>query len=219
MQKFITDFEYKNERDYIHSTTMIHALSKIIHNGFYPEEEWEVPGIDARFHKPVHCNGKFYVSEERPDLDKINTVSAAFRYYDARHAISAVFVEDKDTRVVNRIKTEYYVEDIVAEGDFSGTCMIGCPSTNAMIENIIEANKKIHQMTLKDKESLRVVNLYMKKLPVSLPASNMLNSGKVQLKIKNVGARTRDDSVATLNSLSFPETSKDSFELSYVVYW
>lgn len=218
MQKFTTNFEYKNDRDYVHSTTMIHALSKIIHNSFYPGKEWEVPMIDAKFHKPVHCNGEFFISEKRSDLDKI-AAAAEFSYYDTKHAISAVFVEDKDTRVVNRIKTDYSVEDLVVEGDFSGTCRIGCPNTNAMIENIIEANKIIHQITLKDKDSLRVVNLYIKKLPVFLPASGMPDSGKAQLKIKNIGARTRDDSVATLNSLSFPEICMDSFELSYVVYW
>ena len=219
MLKFKSNFEYKNERKYVHSTTMISALRTIVHNSYYPEPEWEMTMIDARFHKQVHCNGDFYISEKRSDLDTIGEVAAEFRYYDKEHDISAVFVEQKDAMITNRVNVDYSVEGVVMDGDFSGTCIIDCSSTSNMVENIIEANKKIHQMTLKDKDNLQVVNLYMKKVPVSLSAFSISNTQTVALKIENVGARIRDDSIATLNTLSFPGEKMSSFEMSYIAYW
>ena len=218
VHEFITDFEFKGERDYVHSTTMLEELTRLVYKNFYSEGEWEKSKIDAKFHKPVLFNGKFQISENRDELLEGNIASADFKFYDNKHKIEAQFVEDKNNKVTKSIKTNYSVEDVVVKSDFSGICRINCSSRTAMVENVIEANKRIHQITLNDKSNFKVINLYMKKFPVSLPIFRLPNSDKILLKIENIGIRHRDDSVATLNSLYFPELKTDRFELSYIVY-
>ena len=214
MKEFKTDFEFKDNRNYVHSTTMIEDLCRLIYGNFYPESEWEMHKIDAKFHKEVLCNGKFLIAEDISELPESDTASADFRFYNATRSIYAAFVEDKGASVTKRIKTNYRVEDIVLEKDFSGTCRIGCPDRAAFVENVIEANKRMHLLTLKDKnKSLKVINLYMKKFPAFVPDE----AKELLLKIENISVRQREGSLATLNSLYFPNVQSIRFEIAYVV--
>jgi len=214
MKEFKTDFEFKDNRNYVHSTTMIEYLCRLIYGNFYPESEWEMHKIDAKFHKEVLCNGKFLIAEDISELPESDTASADFRFYNATRSIYAAFVEDKGASVTKRIKTNYRVEDIVLEKDFSGTCRIGCPDRAAFTENVIEANKRMHLLTLKDKnKSLKVINLYMKKFPAFVPDE----AKELLLKIENISVRQREGSLATLNSLYFPNVQSIRFEIAYVV--
>jgi len=214
MKEFKTDFEFKDNRNYVHSTTMIEYLCRLIYGNFYPESEWEMHKIDAKFHKEVLCNGKFLIAEDISELPESDTASADFRFYNATRSIYAAFVEDKGASVTKRIKTNYRVEDIVLEKDFSGTCRIGCPDRAAFVENVIEANKRMHLLTLKDKnKSLKVINLYMKKFPAFVPDE----AKELLLKIENISVRQREGSLATLNSLYFPNVQSIRFEIAYVV--
>jgi len=214
MKEFKTDFEFKDNRNYVHSTTMIEYLCRLIYGNFYPESEWEMHKIDAKFHKEVLCNGKFLIAEDISELPESDTASADFRFYNATRSIYAAFVEDKGASVTKRIKTNYRVEDIVLENDFSGTCRIGCPDRAAFVENVIEANKRMHLLTLKDKnKSLKVINLYMKKFPAFVPDE----AKELLLKIENISVRQREGSLATLNSLYFSNVQSIRFEIAYVV--
>jgi len=214
MKEFKTDFEFKDNRNYVHSTTMIEDLCRLIYGNFYPESEWEMHKIDAKFHKEVLCNGKFLIAEDISELPESDTASADFRFYNATRSIYAAFVEDKGASVTKRIKTNYRVEDIVLENDFSGTCRIGCPDRAAFVENVIEANKRMHLLTLKDKnKSLKVINLYMKKFPAFVPDE----AKELLLKIENISVRQREGSLATLNSLYFSNVQSIRFEIAYVV--
>lgn len=214
MKEFKTDLEFKDSRNYVHSTTMLETLCGFIYGNIYPEDKWEMPKIDAKFHKEVLCNGKFLIAEDISKLPESGTASADFRFYDATRSIYAAFIEDKGISVTKRIKTNYRIEDIVLEKDFFGTCRIGCADRSAFTENVIEANKRIHLLTLRDKNKvLKVINLYMKKFPAFVP-----NEAKeLLLKIENISVRQREGSIATLNSFYFPDVQSIRFEMAYVV--
>lgn len=215
MKEFKSDFEFKDDRDYVHSSTMLEGLSRLIYEHFIPEDVWEKPIVDAKFHNPILFNGKFLISEDSSRFSENISVSADFRFYDGKHNITAVFIEDKGGNVVRRIKTNYSVEDIIIGRNFSGTCKIACPNRAAFTENIIEANKRIHLLTLKDKGTdLKIINLYMKRFPVY---RSIENYDYILLKIENIGVRPRDDSLATLNSLYFPQLQLERFEMAYIV--
>jgi len=214
MKEFKTDFEFKDNRNYVHSTTMIEYLCRLIYGNFYPESEWEMHKIDAKFHKEVLCNGKFLIAEDISELPESGTASADFRFYDATRRIYAAFIEAKGISVTKRIKTNYRIEDIVLEKVFSGTCRIGCADRAAFIENVIEANKRLHLLTLRDKsKTLKVINLYMKKFPAFVPDE----AKELLLKIENISVRQREGSLATLNLLYFPDVQSIRFEMAYVV--
>ena len=157
----------------------------------------------------------FYSTENSSISSENISVSADFRFYDGIHNITAVFVANEEANVVRRIKTSYSIRDVVLEKDFSGTCKIGCPNRAAFTENIIEANKRIHLLTLKDKKTdLKVINLYMKRFPVYLSIENY---DYILLKIENISVRLRDGILATLNSLYFPQLQSERFEMVYTV--
>ena len=174
-----------------------------------------MPKVDARFHKEVLFNGRFLVSEDNTTIPEYSSTSANFRFYDKDHSIMAVFTEDKEVNVVHRIKTSYSVEDIMVQRDFSGICKIGCNNRIAFTENIIEANKRVHLLTLKDRgTNLKVINLYMKGFPVY---HYIEECDYLLLKIENISVRPRDSSLATLNSLYFPQLQSERFEMAYIV--
>ena len=215
MKEFKSDFEFKDDRTYIHSSTLIEEMCRFFYENYYSEEKWGMPIADAKFHKPILFNGKFLISENSFISPENVSVSADFRFYDGKHNITAVFVANEGANVVRRIKTSYSIEDVVLEKDFSGTCKIGCPSRAAFTENIIEANKRIHLLTLKDKNTdLKVTNLYMKRFPVYLSTENY---DYILLKIENISVRLRDGILATLNSLYFPQLQSERFEMVYTV--
>lgn len=215
MKEFKSNFEFKDDRSYVHSSTLIEEMCRLVYGNFYAEEKWKMPMVDAKFHKPILFNGKFLIFEDSSRFYENISVSADFRFYDGKHNITAVFIEDKGGNVVRRIKTNYSVEDIIIERNFSGTCKIACPNRAAFTENIIEANKRIHLLALKDKGTdLKIINLYMKRFPVY---RSIENYDYILLKIENIGVRPRDDSLATLNSLYFPQLQLERFEMAYIV--
>ncbi len=215
MKEYKTEFEFKDSRHYVHSTTMLECLYRLVSENYYNEEKWEMPKVDAKFHKEVFFNGRFLLFSDEPDLSEYGAASANFRFYDKSFNIKAIFIEDRGIDVAQRIKTNYSVEDIVMERDFTATCKIGCNSRIAFTENIIEANKKVHLLTLNNRgKNLKVINLYMKGVPVSHASKNC---DYLLLKIVNMSARQRGNSVVTLNSLSFHELHTEPFEISYIV--
>jgi hypothetical protein len=219
MREFKTDFEFKNERSYVHSTTMIEEVSRLVFNEICSSITWNLPKIDAKFHRIIESNGTFIITDNTSLFTHCIEPSAEFKIYDINNSMNAFFIEDNKMIVVRKVRTEYSVENINFEGNFSGTCTINCSSRQVMTENIIEANKRFHQLSLEDKGSLKIVNLYLRRLPLDLPRSVALSRSHLILKIQNIGARERDNSIATLNSLYFPELKSDRFELSYVTNW
>jgi len=214
-----SNFEFKGSRNYVHSSTLLEDLNKIVYAHFYQENKWQMPKIDAQFHKEILANGLFKLSENITDLKSDKNVPAVFKFYDHQKSISAIFIEQSKMEVDRRIETKYSIKDMVANGDFSCTCEINCSSLKAYIENVIEANKRLHLITLKDKGSnLKILNLYMKNFPASFPVDKVKDPNRVLLEIKNISARNRNDSIATLNSFSFPAVDMDPFEIAYVVY-
>lgn len=215
MKEFKTNFEFKDNRSYVHSTTLLEELCNLVYENFYPEQQWEMPKVDAKFNKWILFNGKFQISEEDISPSENIVVSADFRFYDRKHNITAIFIEDKDMSVVRRIKTSYSIGDIVLERDFSGICKIGCKNRITYTENVIEANKRLHLITLKDRgEGLKVINLYLRKFPVY---HYIEECDCLLLKIENISVRPRGSSVVTLNSLYFPQLGMERFEMAYIV--
>lgn len=218
IQEYETDFEFKDKRTYVHASTLLEELIKLVYGNIYPEEKWEEPKIDAKFHKSVLYNGILKLSENPDALPDYDLANSTFRFSDDNRSVSATFHENENMGIVRSIKTSYSVEDIVLEKDFSGLCKIDCSSRVSLVENIIEANKRIHLLTCKHRSSdVKVINLYMRKFPVSLPVIGNIDYGRILLKIENVSARQRDKSVVTLNSLYFPELEIERFEISFIV--
>jgi hypothetical protein len=216
IREYNSDFEYKDKRNYVHSSTLVSDFSELILLNYYSIDKWDNPVIDAKFTEVIQSNGIFRLVEGDGSLGKKNPISAKIVFYDKNIKISAVFIENKSQMISRRIATNYGVSDVVLNEDFSGTCSVECNSLDETVENVIEANKRIHLLTLAGKgDQQKVVNVYMKKFPVTLPEEKTKN--RVLLKIKNTGVRYQNKSVTTLNSFSFQDSETECFEIAYKV--
>jgi len=178
--------------------------------------DWNSSKIDASFHKKLVTNGMFYFFDESEERKKNNTTAATFKIYSGNSTVSVQFDADKNQAVTKNCKTNYLVSEIVQTRPFEGSCMIGCSSYRALIENIIEANKRIHLLTLKDNgKNPEVINLYMKNCPFVLDSEKF--NKKTGIEITNQSTRQLIGSIMTLNSVVFPGIDVDPVEISYIV--
>jgi hypothetical protein len=214
MREFETDFEFKDSRDYVHSTTMLEKLSQLIEENWRPREKWKLPKVDAKFLQLIHGNGKFHIQEERFGRGTKKKIMAEFKWSDESLRLFAVFAEEADRPVGRRIETNPQIDDIRLGKDYCGVCSIGCGDRISYVENVIEANKRIHLLTLNRKEKLQVLNGYMKGFPIQ---ATYEAGDKTRIEIENVGARPREGGVVTLNTIGFPEWGNERFEISYIV--
>ena len=216
IKEFKTDFSYKNNRQYVHSSTLLENIHNIVTAEFQSGMDIHSLKIDASFHKKIVSNGLISFSEEAKNMKRDKATAATFKIYDENSIVFAKFNEDIPKEVKKRTETNYFIEKLSLNGSFDGSCVIDCSCYPSLIENIIEANKHIHLLTLKDQgEGLEVINLYMKNCPVLL--SNGIFKKEIELRITNIAARYGNGSVMTLNSLSFPGVDLKPLEISYIV--
>lgn len=219
-REYKTDFEFKDERQYVHSSSQIEGLISLIHSKIWIGQNWKNPKLDARFHSEIKKNGLFRLSENKALLVESKSASSSFTFYDSKSCIYAVLIENMNDDILRRVRTNYKVNEIKLNDKFSGSCTIGCHTQKAFIENTVEANKRIHLKTLNGrKKKMSVVNMYIRRFPVFFPAEGVENLKEVVLQIKNISYRNQNDSILTLNSLCFPEEKIDSFEMAFIVHF
>lgn len=219
IKEFATDFEFKGDRQYVHSSTLIEAVSRIVDTHFLPQEEWFLPRVDGRFHQEIKTNGTLRVTREGEPLPEQGQAPARLRFHDKAESFNVIFLENRARKVRRRISPVYAVHEMTLEGQFAGTCTIDGSNRIAFVENIIEANKRLHVMTLQEESGdFRIVNLYVKGFPVSFSPVKGQDACRLKLHIRNTAIRSRADSVVTLNSLHFPQKEMDPFEVCFAVY-
>ena len=215
IKEFKTDFDFKDVRNYVHSSSLMSSFFQIVFSELVPVSSWEASVSDFKFAQEINHNGVFTFASKKEELPSQESVSAHFRIYDSEKCVYAVFQENPEHTILKRIKTNYQVQNMVFNGDFSGECNIGCMSFDDLIENVIEANKQVHQQTLSHEcKTLNVVNVHMKNFPVFMKQSCQ----EISLKITNKVTRRRGNAISTVNIFSYPETDFLPFEMSYIVY-
>jgi len=219
-REFKADFVFKDERQYVNSSSQVEELTSLIHSKIWAGKNWKNPKLDARFHKEIKKNGVFRLSENKALLVESESASSNFTFYDSKSCIYAVLTETESDNILRRVRTNYKVDEIKLNDKFCGSCTIGCQTQKAFIENSIEANKRIHLKTLNnDCKKIKVVNMYIRRFPALFPVDGVKTLKEVGLQIQNISYRNQNDSILTLNSLSFPEEKIDSFELAFIVHF
>jgi len=214
-----TNFWFVDSRNYVHSSSIVEEIARHVFQHFYSEESWQSPMVDVFLREEISTNGSFILTEDRNLLREKDLGSCFIKFYDSNKMVFGLFIEDNSSVIISRIRTNYVIEDLDLTGRFSGKCYIDCTTRPALVENVIEANKRLHLMSIGDRSSSpRVVNLYMKRFPVSIPQERVLNPHRVQMRIENIGMREGDVSISTLCSFSFPEIAQISFEIAFIVY-
>lgn len=206
-----TDLEFKDQRQYIHSTTLVEHLLAVIEASFLPASEWENPVVSARFHRLAKTNGHFLFFDSFP-VNPAQAPAADFRFELGKKSYSVHFLDD-GPGVSKRAPSRLDIRNLRLTGSFAGSAEIGSSDRRTWVESLIEANKQIHLLTLgKAEKRPQVLNLYMKGLPLINPTAG----DTCHIVIENVGVRSHADSVATLNRLSL-QGHPSRCELSYVL--
>ena len=208
MIDIVTDFAYKDERTYVHSTTMCEFLSTRV----VPAIGLQASDIrlDARFHRVVAKNGIMRCQETPEEPGAFPELAAEFRLISGSRMHYAYFLEGQKP-VVTRISSRYEIEDLRLVSPYAGSCRIMISDIRSLLENTIEANKRFHQATFLQK-GIKVVNLYMKRFPLGPIAKE---KGWYTLEIRHIGSRNHNNGLATLNSLSLAEIDIPAFEMCY----
>ena len=209
----LTSFDFVNNRKYVHSSTIIDFIWNNV-EPFFPSNSKYPIFMDIKFHQEFKCNAKFVVFDVYQDISKIRNLSVVCTIYSENLKLYVCLVEDQNYNIVNSIEINYSVTEIETSGDYSGSCVISANNSLSMISNIIEANKRIHQLTHLQNEKLKVINLYIKRFPV-----NILNSSlnKVKTLIHNLGIRDYKGDNATLNSIELIDVPTSSFEVAFLI--
>jgi len=205
-----TSFEFKDDRTYVNSSTICEFLSSRV----VPVLGMNLPGVplDARFHRLVVNNGIMHCQQMRNDSGSISQAACEFRLGSGYEVFYVYFFEG-EAPVLHRIASNYVIQDLKLLSPYSGSCQIMVSDTRSLLENTIEANKRLHQNTFPQKE-FKVINLYMKRFPLGFVPKR---KGKYALEIRHVGSRSHKDGLATLNSFSFPELDIPDFEMCYLL--
>ena len=213
LEEKLTSFNLVNNRKYVHSSTIIDFIWKNIKQ-YVPSGFKQPIFMDIKFHQELKKNANFILFDQYQDISKIKNLSVESRIYSENLNLYIYLVEDQNSDILNNIELDYSVTEMVVSGDYSGSCIISAENSLTMIGNIIEANKRIHELTYLQKEKLKVINLYMKKFPI-----NILNSKFTKLKtlISNIGISNFKGNNTTLNRIELVDYNKFSFEIAFLI--
>ena len=213
LEEKLSSFNFINNRAYVHSSTIIDFIWKNIKK-FFPNNHKHLIFMDIKFHQELKKNAKFILFDQYQDISRIKNLSVECRIYSENLKLYIYLVEDQNSDILNNINLDYSVSEMVVSSDYSGSCIISAENSLTMISNIIEANKRIHELTYLQKEKLKVINLYMKKFPI-----NILNSKFTKLKtlISNIGISNFKGNNTTLNRIELVDYNKFSFEIAFLI--
>jgi hypothetical protein len=208
----VSDFEFKDDRSYVHGSTLVEWCWKVAteHGG---AGAWPRPRVDATFVRWAWANGRFWLGRAQSDLPPRQRLSTLFHLYDVGRHLWLGFEEDRSLPVSRRVRTERRIEDCRLSEPFSGTCQISAATLTVLLENVLEANKRIHLMSVATQPAPSVINAFMRAFPLQPTRDEAL----VSLKILNTSRRQLGDSVATLARLTCAAIDPEPFEIAYVL--
>lgn len=204
-----TNFSFKDDRTYVHSSTMLEFLS----DNVCKELGLTASNVtfDARFHSVATKNGIMLCQEHKKSGKLDNEVAAEFVLESPGGKYFIYFLENGGP-VSDRVQTDYKIFDWIIGDRFEASCRVGIDDNHCYLENIIEANKRVHQAAFLGK-SVKVINLYMKKAPLALQTP----SAECKLSIKHLSSRTHDGGIMTLNRLLLEDINTPAFDVCYFI--
>ncbi len=209
-----TDFPLKDSREYVNSPTFIQELQRLLCARVGSGVNWGRFRVDATFHRTVTRNGVYRI-EDGSGNPRQDDPPVHLKLYDHRTMFHVGFEETEPGPIQTRVSTDYQVELLQSGADLSGTFRIGCCNGYQFLENVFEANKRLHLKVLAVADRLKVVSLYAKSLPFTLEDDA---GPTTSLRIENIRIRQMTGALVTLNRMRFPDLDLGPSELSYIIY-
>ncbi len=209
----LTSFDFVNNRAYVHSSTIIDYIWNNVEPFVRTDSKYPI-FMDIQFHQELKSNAKFVIFDVYQDISKINDLSVVCTIYSENIKLYVYLLEEKNCTVVNSIEIDHSVTEVEINGDYSGSCIISAQNSFKLISNIIEANKRIHQLTHLQSEELKVINLYMKRFPIHILSDSLT---EVKILIHNLGVSDYKGDNATLNRIELIDVCSSGFEVAFLI--
>lgn len=213
LEEKISSFNFVNNREYVHSSTIIDFIWKNIKQ-FFANNHKHLIFMDIKFHQELKKNAKIILFDEYQDISKIKNLSVECKIYSENLKFYIYMFEDQNSCIIKNIELNYSVTEMIVSGKYSGRCIISAENSLLMISNIIEANKRIHELTHLQKEKLKVINLYMKRFPISMLDSKLT---KLKTLISNLSVVDFKGNNTTLNKIELVDCNNLSFEIAFII--
>ena len=205
-------FTYINNRTYVHSSSIIEYIWLSV-KSYFSSYSKQYIFIDIRFHQVLTSNAKIIVFDKYQDYSKDSLLVSEGVLYTNDTKLYFYLFKDEVSAVISNEYFEYSVQ-IDTNENYGGSCAIGIIDIPSYIRNTIEANKRVHILTLHNNEKLEIINLYMKKFPINIPYNNF---DKINLHIENFSIRGHNNDIATLNKIKIVEFDGMQFDVAFLV--
>jgi hypothetical protein len=209
MIEIASDFEFKDKREYVHSSTVCEVIANQICSvlRINPKEVT----LEAKFNRFFDRNGIFYCQEQPFSEEFMATAVANFKLRTAS-GIQYLVLRDAGSKVEHRSDSIYNIDDLRLSNPYSGSARIKVSGYGQFFQNIIELNKRLHLMTSLF-SNVQVINVYMKKLLLDIQCIAM---EELFVHIENVSVRKHDAGIMTLNKLKIIEKNIE-FEMCFFI--
>jgi hypothetical protein len=202
-----TEFKYKGDRKYIHSTTICDFIARSWSD--FSRDDLMNLSISIDIHEEAKNNGKLVYFDEKQSIKEIGAISESKILLDGNVVCYCYFIEQQSSPS-KEDSPAYDLSNFELVSDYSGSCVVGVDSPIKLLENVVEANKKIHLNTLKD-NNYDVLNIYMKNFPFSI----LKLGGRQRLFVENKRKRFQHDGFSTINEFWFDNEPAIKFQISF----
>ena len=204
-----TNFTFKGSRKYIHSTSLCDFIVRGWCN--FSGDELTNASISIDIHEEARTNGKLIYFDSKQSIKEIGATCESEVLINEKVASYCYFIEEHSFPA-KEDSPSYDLSNFEIQSDFSGSCMLTVDSSLMLLENVVEANKRIHLMCL-DAGDYNVLNIYMKNFPFSI----LKLGGKQRLHVENRRKRPQMGGVATISDFWFELEPKKRFQISFYV--
>lgn len=203
----ITNFKLKGPRKYINSSTLCEFI--VISWCNFSSENLLNVNFSINMHHEAKTNGKLIFYKKKHKVKEIGAACEAEIIVNNKVVSYCYFVEGNFIPAMEPSPI-YKVSQFESFSDFSGICFLGTDSPLELLENVIEANKRLHLMSL-DVGTYNVINMYMTTFPFGI----LKFGGMQKLIINNKRKRFQLEGIATISDFFFETLPEHKFQISF----
>lgn len=204
-----TNFNFKGDRTYIHSTTLCDIMVRSWCD--FALDELTNASISIDIHKEAKNNGKLLYFDHKHSIKEIFATCEAEIKIDGKVRSYCYFIEEQSAP--NREPSSVHdLSEFQSVSEYSGVCLVGVSSSLMLLENVVEANKIIHLKSFGE-DHCNVLNIYMKNFPFSI----LKLGGRQRLYVENKRKRYQMGGLATISDFWFEAEPDCKFQISFYV--
>jgi hypothetical protein len=203
LKKFKTSFEFVDNRNYVHSSTILTFIASVL-SSMHENEFYLIKKI--KFRSEVNKNGTLVLANSFKDLDGIKDIKFDFDILANDIALYGYFVEDLSHSIINNIQSNYNLKNHKSNNFLGGKSSFEISKfSDSIYADMIQFNKIMHVSSFKDRHVKKISNVLMQNVPIW---TNFDKLDFTEISCKNLFIRESIDGIMTLNQINLKEVSR-----------